>query len=432
MKRHSLLSSLALLCLSTTGNAQTAADAPPDLLTQDELQTMVAPIALYPDTLLMQVLVAATEPLDVMKADQHLLANADEDDEARKDYAESQDWDESVQVLTAAFPDVVMNMAEHIDWTESVGDAMLTQSDDVMDAIQAMRLLALDNGTLTSGVQQSVEVEEPQPQAGGSGGSTTTGGRTVVIQPTNPDTVYVPQYNPNTVYASNLGNVLAGTAVAFGTAALIDDIFDDDDGWDDYWGCHDCGGWNGRPPVVRQPDINVDGNVRIGNRVDIDRDNIAWKPDPRKVDQARTKLANHRGPEGRTRLPIKKGASEQDGLRQSIAARRSELGNAAPARRPQLDRPPKLTSAQKAKAIQRTKVARHAGHSATHRPANVHPHAVTHRPSIAKKPVVHHSSGHKVSALKKHAPAVRTRAASHRGHISRHHAGHHGRGGLRR
>ena len=137
------------ICASTTLFAQEASDdaaatenasaTSSDLLTDAELQTLVAPVALYPDTLLIQILVAATQPLEIVKAERYLLDNADRDASELGPEIEAMGWDPSVSVLATAFPEVVGQMATHVDWTETVGTAMLAQSDDVLDAVQVMR-----------------------------------------------------------------------------------------------------------------------------------------------------------------------------------------------------------------------------------------------------------------------------------------------------
>ena len=113
--------------------------APPEaeLLTPAELQTLVAPVALYPDTLLIQILVGATAPLDVVKADRVLARSEGADPDLLEEQVKAEGFDESVEVLSLAFPEVLSQMAEHIEWTETVGTAMLAQSDDVLDAVQA-------------------------------------------------------------------------------------------------------------------------------------------------------------------------------------------------------------------------------------------------------------------------------------------------------
>ncbi len=305
-------------CASTALFAQEASDdaaatenasaTSSDLLTDAELQTLVAPVALYPDTLLIQILVAATQPLEIVKAERYLLDNADRDASELGPEIEAMGWDPSVSVLATAFPEVVGQMATHVDWTETVGTAMLAQSDDVLDAVQVMRDQAIDSGALVSGPAQTVEVTEED---------------TVVITPTEPETVYVPQYNPETVYTGpSVGDVAGAALLTFGTVALIDEIFDDDDDWYGYWGCRNCGGWGGGP-IYRNPniDIDVDGNVNIGNNIDLgNRTDIGWKPDPGRQQQARDKIANHKRPEGgRGNLPVNRPEGRTNELRSKLS-----------------------------------------------------------------------------------------------------------------
>ena len=295
---------------SSDGAAETeeTSATSPDLLTDAELQTLVAPVALFPDTLLIQIFVAATQPLEIVKAERYLLDNADRDPVELEPEIEAMGWDPSVTVLATAFPEVVGQMATHVDWTETVGTAMLAQSDDVMDAVQVMRDQAIDSGALVSGPEQTVEVSDDD---------------TVVITPTEPETVYVPQYNPETVYTSpSTGNVVGAALLTFGTVALIDEIFDDDDDWYDYWGCRNCGGWGGGP-IYRNPDIDidVDGNVNIGNDIDLDdRTDVGWKPDPDRQKEARDKIADHKRPEGgRGDLPLNRPDGRTDELRAKLS-----------------------------------------------------------------------------------------------------------------
>ena len=209
----------------------------------------MAPVALYPDTLLIQILVGATAPLDVVKADRLLARSEGADPAALEEQVKAEGFDASVEVLSLAFPEVLGQMAEHIEWTETVGTAMLAQSDDVLDAVQVMRNTAINTGALVDTEQQVVTRDVVT--------------ETVVIQPADPQVVYVPQYNPQVVYDNSLSNALITGAVTFGTIALIGEIFDDDDDWYGYWGCRNCGGWGGGP-IIRDPDIDidVDGNVK--------------------------------------------------------------------------------------------------------------------------------------------------------------------------
>lgn len=456
MLKHLVLASgLAVMVHAPPLWAQTAETATPAVaaapdpgFTTAELEKMVGPVALYPDTLLMQILVASTVPLDVMKANQYLQNNPEISDEDRKTYAEAQDWDESVQVLTSAFPDVLSDMANHVDWTESIGNAMLTQSNDVMTAVQTMRKRAMENGTLVSGSEQKIEVVPAAASTTTTTSATATPvpataaapAETVVITPTNPERVYVPQYDTNTVYSNNLGNVVATTAVAFGTAALIDSIFDDDDHWGNYWGCRDCGGWNGQP-IVRQPniDLDVDGNVRIGNQVNIDRDKIGWKPDRNKADAARSRVQQHRNADGSTRLQVNKNRSAQDNLRERAGnlqagggpdGARAALASGAAKRKPdhsaQFDRPSNFSQSDKAAALNRTKgKASHArpsgGKPAVKKATATHKKPAVQRASKPTRPNVQKGATKHPAAMKRQASGAHTKKASNRGHASRKH-----------
>lgn len=278
----------------TAADAEVTAEDANALLSAEELQTLVGPVALYPDTLLIQVLVAATFPLDVVKADRVLKDNPDASPEELKPKIEAAGWDESVEVLATAFPDVLNEMAVHIDWTETAGDAMLAQSDDVMAAVQVMRAAADAAGTLASGDEQTVEVTQED-----------NGDQTIIIQPADPEIVYVPQYDPEVVYVesdNNTGDIIGASLIAFGTFAIMDEIFDNDDPWNDYWGCRNCGGWNGRP-IVNNPDIDIDidGDVNIGNRP-----NAGWEPDDKRKRDAQDKISNRKGADGATQLPVKR------------------------------------------------------------------------------------------------------------------------------
>ncbi|MGH9714172.1 MAG: DUF3300 domain-containing protein [Candidatus Acidiferrales bacterium] len=159
---------------------QTAAPAPQ---TPEQLQQLVAPIALYPDSLVAQILAASTYPAQVVEADRWVQAHPDlkGDDLARA--VDQQSWDPSVKALTA-FPSVLGNMDKNISWTSSLGDAYFNQEQDVTDAIQTMRQKAEQAGNLKSTPQEDV----------------TTQDSTIAIQPTNPEVVYVPAYDPWLVY----------------------------------------------------------------------------------------------------------------------------------------------------------------------------------------------------------------------------------------
>jgi hypothetical protein len=172
---------------ATAPPAQASTQAPPappyTQQTTAQLQQLVAPIALYPDSLVAQILAASTFPEQVVEADRWLQANPDLKGDALAKAVDQQPWDPSVKAL-AAFPSVLGNMDKNLSWTSSLGDAYYNQQQDVMDAVQVMRKRAEDAGNLKTTPQQTV----------------TTQGSTVVIQPASPDVVYVPAYDPWLVY----------------------------------------------------------------------------------------------------------------------------------------------------------------------------------------------------------------------------------------
>jgi hypothetical protein len=154
---------------------------------QQELEQVVAPIALYPDPLVAQVLMASTYPLEVVSAQRWVKANPGVKGKALEDAMQKQPWDASVKSL-AAFPQVLDMMNAQLDWTQKLGDAFLAQQQELMAAIQALRARADAAGNLESGKEQVVSKEQQ--------GNTTI----VKIEPANPEVVYVPTYNPTVVY----------------------------------------------------------------------------------------------------------------------------------------------------------------------------------------------------------------------------------------
>ena len=131
----------------------------------DQLDSLVAPIALYPDPLLSQVLVASTYPLEVIQLQQWLAQNKGMNEKQLADAVKKQDWDPSIQGL-AALPDVVKLLSENIKWTTDLGNAFLAQQNDVMDAVQRMRKKAQDAGNLKSTEQVKVETKTVESTAG--------------------------------------------------------------------------------------------------------------------------------------------------------------------------------------------------------------------------------------------------------------------------
>jgi hypothetical protein len=249
---------------------QPAADAP-KLKTPEQLDSLVAPIALYPDPLLAQVLAAATYPLNVVEAQRWLKANPNLKGEDLTKAAAKQDWDASVQALVA-FPQALKLLDDNIQWTTDLGNAFLDQQGDLMDAVQRMRKKAKDAGKLETTKEQKVEVK-------------TVESKTVVeIQPASPQVIYVPSYNPTVVYGPpvyayppivyppppSTGAVIATAAVSFGVGVMMGAMWSGCCGGGYGWGCH----WGGGNNVV----INNNFNTRYGynnvNNINANRTNI--------------------------------------------------------------------------------------------------------------------------------------------------------------
>jgi hypothetical protein len=166
-----------------------APDASAKTFSQEELEQLLAPIALYPDALLAQVLMASTYPLEVVSAERWIKAHPGLKDKALEDALQQQPWDPSVKSL-AVFPQVLTMMSDKIDWTQKLGDAFLAQQTDVLATAQALRKKAVAQGALKDSNEQKVVTE-------------TENNTTVIkIEPTNPEVVYVPTYNPTVVYGA--------------------------------------------------------------------------------------------------------------------------------------------------------------------------------------------------------------------------------------
>jgi hypothetical protein len=163
--------------------------APAQMLSPQQLDNLVAPIALYPDSLLSQMMVAATYPLEVAEAAQWLQQNRNLQGPQLVDAARQQNWDASIQALVV-FPDVLNRMNSALQWTTDLGNAFLSQQADVMSAVQRMRAQARAAGRLNSNAQQTVTAENQ--------GNNTA----IEIQPTNPQVVYVPVYNPAYIWGA--------------------------------------------------------------------------------------------------------------------------------------------------------------------------------------------------------------------------------------
>ena len=225
--------------------ATTTAAAETPKIPNDQLDSLVAPIALYPDPLLAQTLAASTYPLEIVQLEQWMRNNPDLKDKALADSIAKHSWDPSVQSL-GAFPDVVNQLGQNIAWTSDLGNAFLAQESDVMAAVQRMRAKAQGTGNLKTSAQQTVQTETVDNQP------------VIVIQPTNPETIYVPQYSSTVVYGPPVYPYPYYPppyygALAFGTGIALGAI------WGGHWG--NCN-WHGG------------GDITINNKNNFNKNNI--------------------------------------------------------------------------------------------------------------------------------------------------------------
>jgi hypothetical protein len=227
---------------------------------QEELDQMLAPIALYPDSLLAQVLVAATYPIEVVQADRWVKQNKNLKGERLNDALDKMNWDLSVKALVP-FPQVLSMMSEKLEWTQKVGDAFLAQQADVMDTIQKLRTKAQAQGNLKTNKEQKVVVQD----------------NAIVIEPANPTIVYVPIYDPAIVYGSwwypayppypyyPAGAVVAAGAFGFAAGVAVGAAWND--GWGRWnWGHHDI-------------DVNINRNININRDTIANYQTASWKHD---------------------------------------------------------------------------------------------------------------------------------------------------------
>ena len=233
----------------------------------DQLDSLVAPIALYPDQLLSQTLVASTYPLEIIQLQQWLEKNKNLKDKALSSAVQKQNWDPSIQAM-AAFPDVVKRLADDIQWTTDLGNAFLAQESDVMNAVQRMRAKAQSKGTLKTSAQQKVETQTVEE-----------GKQVIVVQQANPEVVYVPSYDPVVVYGPPVypyppiyypppGYYAAGAAVAFGTGVALGAAWGGSWGWNCGWGHGDV-------------NVNVNNNyINNYNKGNYNKQGGQWQHNP--------------------------------------------------------------------------------------------------------------------------------------------------------
>jgi hypothetical protein len=235
-----------------TTDQNTAPDDNYAPLTADELDGVVAPIALYPDALVAQVLGAASFPDQITDASFFLRDHSDLKGDALAKAVDGQDWDPAVKALTQ-FPTVLDQLARNLAWTSTLGEASAMQQADVMAAVQRMRTKAQAAGNLKSSPEIKVVQESPQ---------------TIVIQPANPQVIYVPQYNPTVVYGPPVvvpsytyyppPNVAATAIISFGAGIAIGAAMSGGcGGWGWGWGCWGMG-WGGNTIIYNR-------NIYYGN-----------------------------------------------------------------------------------------------------------------------------------------------------------------------
>jgi hypothetical protein len=235
---------------------------PPGAATAQELQELVSPIALYPDVLVAQILAGSTYPTQVVEADRWVKQHPKLTGDQLAAQVNPQPWDPSIKSLTQ-FPTVLQTMNDNLAWTSALGEAYYNQPADVMSAIQVLRKMAMDAGTLKSTPQQKVEVQ-PAPPAAQSGAQPSMQ-QTVIIQPAQPNAVYVPQYNPTTAYGAPVqappgytgSDLLLTGVLSFGAGMLLGSLINN--GHND-WGCNWYGGGGHSSSVKYNNNVYVTNN----------------------------------------------------------------------------------------------------------------------------------------------------------------------------
>ncbi len=242
--KHALIALLILLLAAPSGvlGQETGTSA---AFGTEALNQMLAPIALYPDSLLANVLVAATFPLEVVAADRWVKQNKDLKGDQMNAALDKMTWDLSVKALVP-FPEVLAMMSEKLDWTQTLGEAFLAQQSDVMDIVQKLRSKAQAEGNLKTTEEQKVEVK----------------GDAIVIEPASPTTIYVPTYNPEVVYGAwpypayppypyyPYGGAVAAGVLGFAAGVAVGAA------WNNGWGSWNWGGGSINANINRNTNIN--------------------------------------------------------------------------------------------------------------------------------------------------------------------------------
>jgi hypothetical protein len=229
-------------------------------LSEGQIDQLIAPIALYPDPLLTQVLMASTYPLEVVEAARWSQDNSMVNGQALQDAMQTQSWDPSVKALTAV-PQTLQMMSDKLDWTQQLGDAFLAQQQDVLAAVQKLRAEAQAAGNLQSTPQQVVTVAPAPADVAASGIS-----RPIMIEPVNPDVYYVPVYDPAVVYGAwdypayppfywSPPGFVAGNVISFGAGVAVGAAI---------WG--ECDWWQNHVTInVNRFNVFNHTNINIAN-----------------------------------------------------------------------------------------------------------------------------------------------------------------------
>jgi len=288
----------------------------------DQLDSLVAPIALYPDPLLAQTLAASTYPLELMQLQQWLARNPGLKDKALADAVAKQPWDPSIQAM-AALPDVVKRLTDDIQWTTDLGNAFLAQQSDVMNAVQRMRQKAQMTGALKSTPQQTVQSEVVDNK------------HVIVIEQADPQVIYVPSYNPVAVYGPAVypypsiyypswGGYAATAALSFGAGIAMGAAWGGGWGWNTGWGHNDIE-INNLNNFNRNANINRAGNINA-NRTGTWQHNAAHRGGAPYRDAA---TANRFGGTARgDSLANRQAGARQQVARQGGNLRSGEVGTA--------------------------------------------------------------------------------------------------------
>ena len=254
----------------------------------EQLYQLVAPIALFPDNLVAQVLAASTYPDQITAAWNWLQQNRGLQGQQLMQAVDQQNWDVSVKGMTQ-FSDVLQQMAGNLSWTSALGDAYYNSPQNVMNAVQVMRQRAYDAGNLKSTPQQNVSVQNQAPAqapAAPSSGAESqvtvvqSPPQTIVIQPSQPDVVYVPTYNPTAVYGApvpaypgySTGDLVATGLISFGVGMMVGAAMNNSCcgwGWNS-WGC----GWNNASVTYNRNVYVSNSNTFVNRNNYYNRNNI--------------------------------------------------------------------------------------------------------------------------------------------------------------